>query len=671
MALSLSASGGTQVRISVQSKLKMKDYLTKALDRSISRTDFIQKLDWVDYAYFRYNDALKKNDKDGIDNWGSKAAGAVFQQDVVNPVVISQVDSMVAYFAEVFLSGYPIFPVVSDPANKDQAEALEGMIQDHLTLSQSIPELQLLLKDAGKYNIYACEVGWDPVKTYQPYLDVADFTADATKQKVDIKHINGLHHLDLRNFHFDNRVEFHKLDSDGDYAGYTKIITRVKLKDHLNYLSNEGTLISPEAVNLALSSALEYGDYTDKPVVSDWLSSSKLRGATDWDSFGGWTPNQTDSVKKVPENSSSTYLLHRFYVRLIPSDFGIVMPNRNSVQIFEVEMINRQAIIKMVPYTGAMGRLGIITGYAIEDGFEFQTQSYAEMAIPVQTATTRLFNARFLSANRAIADRGLYNPDMIRSSDINNPNPSAKIPVRANGLQENAMQAAYYPIPFNYGGTEGLLQDAMLINNWSSDLSGVNKAQQGQFTKGNRTMAEFQSINSASENRQRLPAMVLEYRCFQKIKDQMKLNILQFGQDTVITSPRNNKTLEVNIEELQKANLMFEVADGYTPKSKMANTEFLGTIINLIGTSPVLQQQMGQQLPGMLSHLATLGGLRGFSQYTDLAVQAYQDNTQMLMNIQQVQQQLMAQMQQQQAAQGQPPAEGQAQQGDPNAPVAQ
>ena len=143
----------------------------------------------------------------------------------------------------------------------------------------------------------------------------------------------------------------------------------------------------------------------------------------------------------------------------------------------------------------------------------------------------------------------------------------------------------------------------------------------------------------------RLSAMMLEYRMFTTLKEQIKLNILQFGESTQVISPRNGKPLEVNIEELQKVRLQFELADGYTPKSKMANTDLLTAMMQLIGNSPFLAQVYGARLPGMLAHLAQLGGLRGFDQYAEAAVPEYQS----MMALQQQIQQLMAQLQQNQA----------------------
>jgi hypothetical protein len=603
----------------------VKKYLCRILDESKTNGNFRTRLDQIDRDYARYQEAVAKGDQNGIDQAGSQPCGVGLNETIVNPVVISQVDSMVSYWAEVFLSGSPIFPVVSTPQYKGQAEALEGIVQDHMILSESIPKIQLMLKDAGKYNFFAAEVEWAPMKTYKPFLDIADMSGEGARMTEGVTSINYINRLNPRNVHWDTRIPLADVDLEGEFAGYSKIFTRMGLKDLLNRLTNDGTLVSPQAAGLALSSGFDSSDYYDDPIVSNWATGA-AQGGVNWDRFGGWLPPMQEGLRKVPETATNTYVVHTFYVRLVPSDFDMRgVPNKNSVQVWKLRMVNRSVVISAEPYTGAMGRLGIFLGTPIEDGMDLQTQSYAEMATPIQNATTRLFNARFHMAKRAISDRALYNPDLIRSSDINSPIPSAKIPVKAGKLKENPLSSAYMQIPFDSRGSETFLQDAMLINEWQKELSGQNSASRGQFTKGNRTLGEFSTIMGSAENRMRLPALVLEYRLFTKIKEQLKLNLLQFGETTQVISPRNGKPLEVNIEELKKLRLQFEMADGYTPKSKLANTDLLVSIMQMVMNSPLLAQMYGSQLPGMLAHMAQLGGLRGFEQYAEAALEQHQN----------------------------------------------
>lgn len=628
--------------VSEASQKSLMEYVTRILSWNHARTNFRNKLEAIDIAYARYKEAEAAGNQDGIDRYGSTKCNAT-SKEVTNPIVISTVDSQVGYWAEVFLSGYPLFPVVTTPEMRKEAESLEGILQDHVTLSQSVAELQLLFRDLAKYNLGAAEVVWGPIATFTPEFDPTSVEADARQNKYDIKHINYIKRWSPYNTFMDPLVDPVKVASEGEFIGRTEVWNRTKLKKHLNYLTNEGKLVHASVANKAMSSGPQPHLYTEDPTINQFMT-GKRETSTDYDAWAGFAPSVPQGMIKVPTNGQGIYYVSTLYVRIIPSDYLLNVPGKNSPQIWKLEVVNGQVLISAERLQTAFDNFPVYVGHAIEDGMALQTQSYAELSMPIQDATTRLFNIRFQAANRAIQDRGFYNPEMIRSSDINSPIPSAKIAVKVQALNENGgLEQAYRQMPFDARGTEGVLQDALLINEWNKELTGQNNASRGQFQKGNKTMAEFETIMGNAENRSRLSSLTIAIRIITPLKEQLKLNLLQFGEDTQVISPRSKEPLEVQIGKLIQANLQFELADGYTPKSKMANTDMLMGIMNLISTSPFLQQVYGQQLPGLLAHMAQLGGVRGFDQYATAALGEYQKNVefqqQLMQMIQQIQQQ--------------------------------
>lgn len=622
----------------------LRGHLTKILDSSKSNNaNFRDKLDQIDYAYARYLTAKEAKDLEGQNHYGKTACNTEFSP-IVSPIVISQVQSMVAYLAEVYLSGYPIFPVVSLPQLRNEAEALEGIVQDHLNMSQSIPAMQLMFNYAARYNLFAYDIEWTPITSYNPTKGVTDLAPDQNTMKIDHKHINKIKAPNLRNTHWDQTVRIEEVAEHGAFAGYTEIWNRVRLKNFLNYLSDENKLSYRQAVKQALESNFSAEDWNEDPLISSYINQSSA-ASPNWDQFGGFIEELPEGLRQVPKNAEGVYAVTKLYLRILPSDFLMTdVPNKNRVQIWVAYIVNRQVVISMEPYVGPNNMFGMGLSLLIEDGMELQTQSFGEMAMPLQTGVTRLMNIRFQTAKRALQDRGLYNPAMIRASDINSPFMGSKIPVIPNALMNGTMDNAYKHIPFDARGTEGVLQDAMMITDWQRELSGQNNASRGQFTKGNRTLGEFDSIMGNAENRQRLPALVVEHRAMAHIKASIKLNILQFGQDTEVVSPRTGEVLQVSIEKLQQLNLQFEIGDGYTPKSKMANTEFLMAGMQMITQSQLLAQSFGSQLPAIFAHAMTLGGVRGFDGYAAAAIPEFQKNLdlqqQMAALVQQLQQQV-------------------------------
>lgn len=304
-----------------------------------------------------------------------------------------------------------------------------------------------------------------------------------------------------------------------------------------------------------------------------------------------------------------------FYARIIPTDYGLMAPQKNTPQIWKFMTINNEVVICAKRIISAYDYLPILFGQPLEDGFDYQTQSIAEGEIPFQEAARTLFNIRFAAARRAVADRALYLPDMIKPSDVNSPNASAKIPVSISALSQKKIGESYFQIPFDMRGTETAIGDAQTVVQFSQQLHGVNSPRQGNFQKGNKSVKEWDDTMGGSDGRMRLPALTLEHQLFSPMKSMIVLNIFQNGADTVLVSQATSAEMDIKIDNLRKAVLTMKVADGYTPKSKLANTDVLLAGMNMIGTSPILQSAFGDRLPGMFINFMSQAGIKGFDEY--------------------------------------------------------
>ena len=125
-----------------------------------------------------------------------------------------------------------------------------------------------------------------------------------------------------------------------------------------------------------------------------------------------------------------------------------------------------------------------------------------------------------------------------------------------------------------------------------------------------------------ADARLRLPALALEYQFFVPLKEILKFNIFQYGEDAVVSSQRTGQIMEAKVSEMRQKVLSFRVADGYTPKSKLASTEAIINLTQMISQSPILQQAYGMMLPNIVAHLAQLMGIRGMEEYNPQVQQA-------------------------------------------------
>jgi hypothetical protein len=596
---------GLFIRPHIQEKIV--NYLQAVLSAHKGMVEIRNKMEVIDRAYARFKKAENLGNTDGVDTGSDCGCGDVLSRDnIVAPIVVSQVDSLVAYLADTYLSGYPMFPVVSTPSNKKWAEQLETLIDDHSIIGGYQRQLLLFFRAGIKYNIAAIEVDWGQMTQFS----VAQDYRPNQPQKVNRgkKSYNKLRALDMYNTIWDQNVAPGDVSLQGDYAGFIEVLSRTKLKRLINDLSEQGFVLNAQK---ALDPHLAIGvadNYYVHPQVSDYVTAERPQNKVNWTEY---ITGQKDPQKTV----SGDYEVVTLYARIIPSDFGLKVPQENTPQIWKFRLLNGHILIEARRIVTAMDALPILFGQPLEDGLGYQTQSVAESDIPIQEAVTTLYSVRFNAARRAVSDRALYDAAAINQDDVNSPTPAPKIPVKVNPLNQKGLDAYYKSIPFDMRGTETTIQDASQLVEFSKMLNGLNNARQGQFQKGNKSVVEWNDVMGSADNRLRLPALLLEYQVFIPMKAMMLLNIFQFGEDTLVVSQRTGSAFEIKIDELRRHVLTFRVADGFTPKSKMAATDMLIQGMQLIMNSPQLQQQYGAFLPAMFAHMMALGGVRGLDEY--------------------------------------------------------
>lgn len=608
----------TKVRnISPQAQGRILQYANSILQKHGQFNDIRTKMDIIDIAYARYKAKQEKN-SDGVDiREGNQGCDVFASDDVTPPIVVSQVDSYVAYLAEVFLSGTPLFPVSSPPSKQQLAEALEAIIDDHATLGAYPRHLLMFLRDGCKYNFSALEVEWDAIDQFSISEDVTNTSGKRLNRNV--KKFNRIKRLNPRNVIWDWSLAPGDVSASGDYAGYVERVSRTKFKRLLNKWSSAGKAMNVEAALASTGTSWGSGDsraFWEDPQISDYLTNPQSRAhnaAPNWDAW--FEPGKGSSRRGPPPVTDAMYEIFYLYARIMPADFGIVAPQPNTPQIWKIGICNGQKIVYADRIISAYDCLPILFGQPLEDGLGYQTQSIAEGEIPFQEAANTLFNIRFAAARRAVSDRALYLPDMIKPSDINAKVPAPKIPVHISALSQKGIADSYHQIPFDMRGTETTIQDASLIVQFSKELHGVNSPRQGQFQKGNKSVKEWNDTMSGSDGRMRMPALVLEHQVFVPLKNMLKLNILQYGEDGTYVGQASGKDIEVKIADLRSASLSFKLSDGYSPKAVTASTDVILAGMNMIMNSPMLQQMYGPSLPKMFAHFMSLSGAKGFEQY--------------------------------------------------------
>jgi len=598
-------------RLNNESLKALQDYALKILDHHRSFNELRNKAETIDTAYYRYQ---TDTDREA----GTEECGITVDNMVV-PVVVSQVDSFVGYFSEVYLSGYPTFPVISSPKDIKLAEKLEAIIDQHATLGGYSRELLQAFYQGTKYNFMPILCESKRMPSYDLVAQLLS-TKDAAKLKMSEKKYTCLRNLSVYNTIWDNRFRPTEVATRGDFVGHVDRLSRGEVRVLLAELFNKKAQYNRDKTADLPSGSINSVNYTDLPQVSQYISSSNQNSRTgttpDWDQYFGGRPNNMQSRGAL---RASIYELATIQVRLIPQDYGIQVPAPSLPQIFKLHILNGQLLVGFERVITPYNSFTINIGQPLEDNFGIQTPSIAERQGGWQAAATALFNIRIAMARRAVSDRGIFDADVINPTDINSKHPAAKIPARLKGLQDKKIQDAYYSIPYNPSGVEGVVNDMSDIMRFADQTSGLNAPQRGQFQKGNKSVDEWRDTMGSADNRLRLPALNMEFQSFIPIKEMIKFNIFMNGEAGTFTNYSGGDALEVtseDIQQMQAKSLTFRIADGFTPKSKMASTDFLATGIQMLSTSQVLQAYYGGHLPSMFAHMMQLGGVRGLDEYS-------------------------------------------------------
>ena len=584
-------------RISQESQELLRDYHRACLSMMSGQWNFRAMLEQIDREYYQEVDWTPIKQKAKQQNvLGNPYA----MQSLVYPIVMPQVEAAVTYQSSVFLTGQPIFGVVSSPKFANEAIQLETKIDAEAVKGGWRHQFINFFRNGFKYSLAATEVTWDVEKIYS--LDTSGKLQDVIWQGNRVKN------LDMYNTFFDCRVHPLDIPSEGEFAGYTMLKSRIGLKQYLASLpyvitdNIEAAFASP-ANGIPSTDMSMYESYYIPQLNPDALIMTAKAGETNWLQWMLALPQMNGKI-----SYSGLYEVSVHYVRIIPEDFkmtGRTFPASDQVQIWKLILVNHQVLVFAERLTNAHNLLPILFSVPRDDGIMYQTKSDAMHARPFQYVATTMMNSLLASRRRAISDRVLYDPSRIGEAQINSPNPSAKIPVRPAAYGKNIAEAVY-AFPYNDNQAGILMQEMGSISALADTVIGHNKAQQGQFVKGNKTRHEYDDIMRHASGRDQIASVVLEDQYFTPLKMMLKTNILQYQGAEGIYSRSQKQMVNIDPVALRNAVIEFKLSDGLIPSDKLIDADSLSVAMQVFGSSP--QIGAGYDLAGLTTYLLKMRG---------------------------------------------------------------
>ena len=554
--------------------------------QNVTRQDIRTRLERADKEYQRETD---RTEEQRLAKKANREGDSSRFQNMTVPVVMPQVEAAVTHQTAVYLTGSPIFGVVASPTFMDEALQLESILEDNSIRGGWARELMMFFRDGFKYNLSAIEVTWAEEVTYTVETDLTKDLKRGIPKEV-IWSGNKIKRLDIYNTFVDTRVPPTELYKDGEFAGYTEFMSRIKLKSFIAALPDKIIGNITPAFESGLGSASGAKDasamnYYVPSINPDVTEEDYKVAGTNWMQWA-----QLSDIRNKNIDYKDGYEVTTLYAKVLPSEFDLRVPGNNTPQIYKLIIVNHEHIIYAEQQTNAHAYLPILLGQPLEDGLSYQTKSLADNGIPFQQLASAYMNSIIASRKRAISDRVLYDPSRITSAHINSPNPSAKIPVRPAAYGKNISDSVHQ-FPYREDQAGSSMQQMQAILGLANTLAGQNQASQGQFVKGNKTLHEFESVMQNANGRDQLASILLEHQVFMPMKLILKLNTLQFQGGTTIFNRDRDVEVEIDPIKLRKAVLEFRVSDGLTPASKLLNTDAFQVALQVFGSSPQIASE--------------------------------------------------------------------------------
>lgn len=560
----------------------------------------------IDLAYAREQDL---SDTQVQAKMANRYGDASKFQNITVPVVMPQVESAVTYQSSVFLTGTPLFGVVSSAANMDAAMQMETIIDEQAIRGGWVNQLMLVFRDAFKYTFYAAECSWQSIALSTLETDATFSTTEARPKEI-IWSGNVIKRLDPYNTLLDTRVIPSEMHKRGEFAGYTELMSRIELKSFIASLPNKMVANVVPAFESGIGDGAISGDaatakyYVPRvnPEVSIASTGVNAPGSIDWAAWAG--------IAGAAQNIGykSVYHVTTLYAKILPSEFVMRgVPGQNTPQIWKFIFVNDTVLIYAERQTNAHGYLPILCGQGTEDGLGYQTKSLARNAEPTQQLSSALWNSLIASRRRAISDRVIYDPSRISEAHINNANPIARIPVRPAAYGKN-VQESVYAFPYRNDQDITILQAAAAVEAMANKTSRQNPVRQGQFVKGNKTRSEFEEVMGNANGADQMQAMAFECNLFTPLKEIIKINILQYQGSTILFNRAKEQEVTIDPIVLRKAVLEFKISDGLTPSDKIVSTDVIREGLLALANTPAIAA--GYNLSPMFSYLMKLQGAR-------------------------------------------------------------
>ena len=542
-----------------------------------------------------------------LENAERRAKLQDFYSDTEIAIASEPVNTATSFLNGIYLGKPEVFETVTkNAALQGAATQIQALNQENAKATGWEREFPLFFRDCVKYNFGAIECWWEAEQTQVIGTNPEGAGAAAAIEAV-LREGNRISRRDPYNTFYDTTVPINQVHAYGEFSGYNDRITMIELARRVEKLQVTGESQADNPIMNQRDIFSKNPNTTSNqfftPTIRPEVQADKSSGNAMASFFGLGNLNTSKSAQRQLESNAYEYTV--MYCRIIPSMFNIQVPGGDKPQVWKFIMLNWDTLIFAEKQTNVHNFFGLITTQVLEEGLQDQNKSIAELLIPIQNLSTKLYDARLQGIRRNISDRGIYMQGVIDKQHIDNDSPTAKVPMRPNMFVKD-VRAAYQQIPYNDNLGPTILQELAFLERTADKTSQTNAPQRGQFQKGNKTLGEFNEVMANADANMRSMALLLEATCMSPMKTIIMTNILQYMPPTELTTDENGESIQLDPVTLRKAKLNFKLADGLRSKDLLLGTDGLNNFMNMVLQVPLLQQQYN--LAGMIEYTFGLEG---------------------------------------------------------------
>ena len=588
----------------VKNEEKLVSYVTDRMQvAKIMQGEIYQRNEWIDKRLAGF---LYEKDDQEEQRIRRRELRAPEPYNINPELAATQIGRGVTYLLSVFSPDSGMFEAIATNASQEVADAFVALMNNHAERQGYFRQLAIFLVNAFKYNLAACETEWE--EEFGPEFN--DQGGNVNIQRKRIWHGNTIRAADMYNLYWDPSVDPVQLHTHGEFVGEASLHTRFSIKSMVERGELHNTERWVDAVPMTPEANLWYNE---PPIIRipEGTRDTNPDGSINWRRVLVWNDSRPNTVGGMHE-------LLTFYVRLVPSEFGLANArdkSRKQLEIWRLTIANGKYLANAEQITNAHNRLPYNFARPVEDNLETQTKSIGEILLPLQTFGAFLLNTHMAATRRNIWNLTVYDPSMIDLRQIND-DVAARIPVNPGGYGKNISEIVKQ-FDSNIDTRQALqdfekiveLMEFFFPTQMLRQVADLQRATQHQSAAvvqaGHRDLWKF--------------AKVIDDQAFKGMRFIMHSNILQFQESLEIANPNPNpndvdeqgqprKTITIDPSEFRKAGIEYTIGDGLKGLDKMTIIQHFKELLNAAIQTSANNPEL--DIPGMLDYWSSMIGIR-------------------------------------------------------------